>query len=215
MNVTVDYEDLEALLFATGAIKDVESAIKGRDRDPLAKSAASRLTAAHDRVAAAWRRAKREPPPEPSVGEVEELRRMFTGPDGARLSEAITDTYPQNFAQHLLLVESGPIWEGVKIDWPAPSTPEFRPSGQRMPRYGVRLTVLGEKVLAEVPPNTVTTGLPATEGDGVPLQSMAHPPGMLGRVVYETGTLTGEAKAHIDRLLAESFMQTEAAISKA
>jgi hypothetical protein len=168
ITVTVDYDDLEALLFATGAIKDVENAIKGRDRDPLVRSTASRLTAAHDRVAAAWRRAKREPPPEPSTAEVEELRRMFTGPDGTRLSEVVVKEPPVKFAQRLLLVEYGPAWYGTKIDWPAPSTPEFRaaPYDPRDLIFGVRLTTLGEKVLAEAP------------------------------VVYPLSTETGEVKAH-------------------
>jgi hypothetical protein len=144
--VLVDYDDLEALLFTCGTIKDIENAIKGRDRDPLVKSASSRLTAAHDRVAAAWRRSKRDDPPAPDASDIAILRSMFP----PEVTVAVVNTAPLRLAQTLLLVEYGPIWEGVKIDWPAPSTPEFRqaPSDPRNLRYAARLTVRGQDVLA-------------------------------------------------------------------
>lgn len=57
--VTVDSDDLEALLFATAAIKGVEQALKIASDDPFADSSKARLTQAHDRIANAWRGAKR------------------------------------------------------------------------------------------------------------------------------------------------------------
>lgn len=177
--VIVDAADLETLLFSTGAIKDVENAIKARERDPLVRSSAGRLTEAHDRLAAQWRRAKREPPPEPLPGDIAALRAMFTGPDGTRLMEAVVKTPPIRLAQDLQLVEYGPAWYGTKIDWPVPSTPEFRvaPYDPRDLIFGVRLTVRGEGVLGKAP------------------------------VVYPIGTSVGEHKATHDRLLAASFKE--------
>lgn len=143
--VTVDYDDLQTLLFATNAIQGVEAALKARERDPLMLSTKSKLSAAHDRLADAWRKSKREAPPEPNERDIEELRRMFSGGQ----TEAVVESYPMRLAQVLQLVESGPLWYGTKIDWPAPSTPEFRqaPTDPRDLRWGVRLTARGEAVV--------------------------------------------------------------------
>jgi hypothetical protein len=158
--VTVDADDLEALLFSTGAIKDVEYAIAGRARDPLVKSATTKLAGAHDRAAAAWRRAKRAEPEAPAPNDIVRLRALFVV-NGEIAFEAVTSHYPQRLVQDLLLVESGPIWDGIKIDWPAPATPEFRPapSAPGELRYAVRLTPRGEDVLrAAVAPARLPAG---------------------------------------------------------
>lgn len=59
--VTVDSDDLEALLFSTGGIKAIEDALQQRSEDPLVLQAKPRLTAAHDRLTAEWRRQLRGP----------------------------------------------------------------------------------------------------------------------------------------------------------
>ncbi|MFP5248653.1 MAG: hypothetical protein ACLGP3_02355 [Acidobacteriota bacterium] len=143
--VTVDAADLEALLFATSGIKDLEAALQQRKSNPLVKSGEGRLTGAHDRLSAAWRRANREESwPTRTVTEVDiaELRAMF-----ATTEVAILSRYPQRLAQELLLVESGPVWEGLKIEWPAPADPEFRLQQSGVPRYAARLTHYGRQVL--------------------------------------------------------------------
>lgn len=58
--ITVDSDDLEALLFSTGAIKALEAALVQAKDDPLVEQAKPRLTAAHDRLAADCRRGLRE-----------------------------------------------------------------------------------------------------------------------------------------------------------
>lgn len=58
--VTVDSDDLEMLLFATGAIKAMEAALVAAKRDPLAERAKPRIAAAHDALNAAMLRARRK-----------------------------------------------------------------------------------------------------------------------------------------------------------
>lgn len=56
--VTVDLEDLETIVFATAAIKAIESALANRRSDPFVQSHLD-YTAAHDRLASAMRNATR------------------------------------------------------------------------------------------------------------------------------------------------------------
>lgn len=70
--VTVDSDDLQALLFSTGSIKAIEGALQQRSEDPLVKMAAPNLTIAHDRLSAEWRRAVREQGLKPSDGPLTE-----------------------------------------------------------------------------------------------------------------------------------------------
>jgi hypothetical protein len=154
--VTVDADDLEALLFASGGIKDLEGGIKamenllaGRKNNPMVRSAAGKLGAAHDRLSAAWRRANREaewPAKLVTQADLAGLQALFTDRFGKIHDFAVLDHYPQRLAQELLLVESGPLWEGYRIDWPSPAEPEFRTSGAGV-RYGARLTHYGKQVL--------------------------------------------------------------------
>lgn len=62
--ITIDSDDLQALLFATGAIKNIESAIKGWQTDPLVLQSKNDFKEAHDRIASEWRRVTREPHPD-------------------------------------------------------------------------------------------------------------------------------------------------------
>lgn len=146
----VDADDLETLLFAVNAIQGVEAALQQRERDPLVRSTKGKLSGAHDRLAAAWRRSKREDPPSPDAGDIAELRAMFTDKNGELTYETVVPHYPQRLAQTLQLVESGPCWEGVKIDWPAPATPQFHPRDGVPRGYGVRLMPRGESALKSV-----------------------------------------------------------------
>jgi hypothetical protein len=93
--VTIDSDDLEALLFSTAAIKSVENALIAQKRDEQFKSAAGRFSAAHDRAANAWREAtrRRDRPElfrEPTAKELEELRRLdlagARGPQGIEVN---------------------------------------------------------------------------------------------------------------------------------
>lgn len=148
--VTVDYDDLEALLFSTGAIKKIEDAVRAQERDPMVKSASGRLSGAHDRLSAAWRRSKREEPEPPTESDIAALDRMFTDREtGERTYECVVSEYPRRLAQVLQLVESGPAWHGVKVDWPAPSVPEFKvaPHDPTQLIWGVRLMPRGERAL--------------------------------------------------------------------
>lgn len=56
--VTVDLEDLKSLVFASSAIKTIESTLASHKRDPFVQAAAP-LTEANDRLASAMRNAER------------------------------------------------------------------------------------------------------------------------------------------------------------
>ena len=58
--VTIEAEDLETLLFATGAIKAMEAALWASKIDPLAQMAKPKITAAHERLNRALLTAKRQ-----------------------------------------------------------------------------------------------------------------------------------------------------------
>lgn len=166
-SVTVDTDDLEALLFATGGIKDLEGGIKalenllaGRKNNPMVRSASGKLAAAHERLSTAWRRAKREvdmPAITVTEADIIQLRAMFVDRFGKIRDFVVLEHYPMRLAQELLVVESGPLWEGYKIEWPAPAEPEFRISGAGL-RYGARLTHYGFQVLGVTSSNVVRTG---------------------------------------------------------
>jgi hypothetical protein len=157
-NVTIDADDLEALLFATGGIKDLETAIHtlqntlaGRKQNPMVRAGMGKLEAAHERLSTAWRRAKREAEwPQRTVTEADlaELRAIFIDRYGRARDFVVLNSYPMRLAQELLLVESGPLWEGFKIEWPAPSDSEFRVTMSGKIRYGARLTHYGKQVLS-------------------------------------------------------------------
>lgn len=57
--VTVDSDDLETLLFNAAVVKDIESALKARTRDPFTKQHLGLLTEAQERVEKLWRGALR------------------------------------------------------------------------------------------------------------------------------------------------------------
>ncbi len=149
-SVTVDADDLEALLFACSGIGDLEKALDQHRRNPLLKSTKGKIEGAHERLATLWRRAKRDvdwPKKVVTETEIAELRWMFANGEGRLRSFIVLDHYPMHFAQGLLLVEAGPMWIGRRIDWPAPAEPEFRISHIGPLMYGARLTHSGRQVL--------------------------------------------------------------------
>ncbi len=90
--VTLDSDDLEVLLYATGAIKAVEAAVAGQTKDEQFLAAKPKLTAAHDRAANAWRAAtrKRDRPEvfrDPTPDEVILLKQLYDY--GANLPQGI------------------------------------------------------------------------------------------------------------------------------
>lgn len=59
--VTIDSDDIEALIYATAAIKGIENALEANRTDPFGQLAKGRFHAAHDRICNAWREALRKP----------------------------------------------------------------------------------------------------------------------------------------------------------
>jgi hypothetical protein len=172
-SVTVDVADLEALLFATSGIKDLEAALDQRRRNPMVTSIKGKLEGAHDRLSTAWRRAKREadwPMKVVTEAEIAELRAMFTDMNDDLHAFAVLYEYPMHLAQDLLLVESGPLWEGYQVEWPSPAEPEFVRGPTGGIRYGARLSHYGRQVLgvqeADLvrPDHTAGHGAQAREG---------------------------------------------------
>jgi hypothetical protein len=175
-SVTVDVADLETLLFATSGIKDLEAALDQRRRNTMVTSTKGKLEGAHDRLSTAWRRAKREadmPKVVVTEAEIAELRAMFTDHEGRVRAVIERQDYPMHFAQELLLVEAGPLWEGYKIEWPAPADPEFIIKQGSGIRYGIRLSHYGRQVLGVQesdlvrPDHTVRHGAGQSRGGGL------------------------------------------------
>ena len=143
--ITVDSDDLEALLFATGSIKAIEAALQQRSRDPLVKRAEPVLTEAHNRLAKEWRNATRE---EPSFAELkpltdEDFRLLDVGVAHPldRLGYPVSAPMPMfdRLRAHGMVVLSpdlaGRAWGGGDIGWVD--------SG----RMTVRMTERGHKAL--------------------------------------------------------------------
>ena len=148
--VTVSAADLEALLFATSGIKDIEAALDQRRRNPMVAAGTGRLAGAHDRLSAAWRRAKREadwPVKVVTEADIRMLRAMFDDGEGGLFEVALLDGYPTRLAQELMLVEAGPRWDGYRIEWPAPAEPQFVTVHLGPLAYAARLTHYGKQVL--------------------------------------------------------------------
>lgn len=79
IEVVVDSDDLEKLLYATGCIKQIESALLNRSEDPFAQSAEAGLKSAHEKINKAWLNAKRnvvQKYDEPSKDDINLLRNL-------------------------------------------------------------------------------------------------------------------------------------------
>lgn len=193
-SVTVDVADLETLLFATSGIKDLEAALDQRRRNPMVISTKGKLEGAHDRLSLAWRRAKREadwPMKVVTEAEIAELRSMFTDLNGHTHAFAVLYEYPMHFAQDLLLVEAGPLWEGYQVEWPSPAEPEFVRGPTGGIRYGARLSHYGRQVLGVQegdlmrPDHVVGHGAQAREGGLRPIGDIVG--SIVQRAIQGTG----------------------------
>jgi hypothetical protein len=183
-SVTVDVADLEALLFATSGIKDLEAALDQRRRNPMVASTKGKMEGAHDRLSTAWRRAKREaewPKKLVTEADIAELRAMFTDREGQMRAFVVLDEYPTYFVQEMLLVESGPLWEGYQVEWPAPAEHQFVRGPTGGIRYGARLSHYGLQVLGIQESDlvrsdhTIGHGAQAREGELRPISDIVRP----------------------------------------
>lgn len=140
-SVTVDSDDLQALLFTTGAIKQVESAMAMRTRDPLVKVAQPVLSQAHDRLARQWRAALREDT-HPLWGQ------PLDDDEAAILTDLATDCYetrtPKEFSKLNAkgYLEMGAVYDAVC--WPGSDSPHLTDCA----RFRLRVTTRGIDALA-------------------------------------------------------------------
>lgn len=146
--VTVDSDDLETLLFSTGVVKQMEQIIQQRNGDPFVQIAPAILKAAHDRVAAEWRRVMREPHPssnEPVSMDALLFLRQLPMLGGNRLKEI---THAMMMAGHYhelhtkLMIEYGNLHEMVY--W---SSSQERQKLNMVARIVVRMTPRGYQLL--------------------------------------------------------------------
>ena len=154
--VTVDSEDLEALLFAAGGIAVIERAIDGYRTDMLVQQVKPRLTAAHARASAAWRQQTREVDPAasepPTDEEIRQLNAMFparvgdpSSPDDEDLMRPAVIEWSDMPAVRSLRLKGLIEFGNRFIAWPGEGqTPDFRPG---FPTYPCRLTAKGEGVV--------------------------------------------------------------------
>ena len=148
-SVTVDLEDLETIVFTTGALKTIEGALQQRKNDPFVKPHLE-FTAAHDRLASAMRNARRSEAGtlvpwdgELSTDELDFLRDVDAGDvDRILLETKISfDSLAAkgciDFGQPL----TGVLWAGEK-------TPTWMIDA--LGDYCVRITVRGRAKLAKI-----------------------------------------------------------------
>jgi hypothetical protein len=148
--VTVDSDDLEALLFCTAAIKSVEAALKAQSNDPLYEQAKPRLTAAHDRIANLWRGAVRQARTpatrDATAEEVIRLLELAACHGGKRILRTSEDPREWREMQSCGWVELGA--EINTVSWGA--------SGEvtqgRPPLQWVRLRMKGHEAIAKAEP---------------------------------------------------------------
>ena len=156
--VTVDYDDLETIVFATAAIKAIEGALAARKSDPFVRPHLD-FTAAHDRLASAMRNAKRSESNDTVIkfsdplsdDEMDMLKIIgsicddysymtLEGKDRAPKHGQVMSVYDQLAAKGCVEIGqllSGIIWAGAAV--PEPS---------KGPTYAVRLTARGREKLS-------------------------------------------------------------------
>src|SRR6185503_9432351 len=142
--VEVDEKDLETLIFATAAIKQIEQALAQRNHDPFVRLHLD-YSAAHDRLVAAWRSAQRAKAGTAVDwdGDLTEVEASFliaikkaefcyevTG-DFRLKNKAIDDLASKGCVQ-IGQRTTGVVWSG-----------EARPDLRPLPNFGVRITQRG------------------------------------------------------------------------
>jgi hypothetical protein len=138
--VTADLADLEALVFSVGAMKSIEGILATRKNDPFVRPHLD-ITAAHNRLAAEMRNAKRAESgtatkwDEPATREEQNLLRCFEDKNGrlvsvihinaARRNSAADDYMPaiDTLASKGMIV-IGQVLTGVL--WAGEDRPEFK-----------------------------------------------------------------------------------------
>ncbi len=135
-SVTVDLEDLKTLVFATGVIKGIDTAITAAKRDPFVRPL---LAETHERLATAMRHAERSAANGSTVigwddplsdEEVKFLRRLNPGPNGQAELSRITsgDRMSGRFPVDALACK-GTLVIGqclVGVLWAGSETPEWK-----------------------------------------------------------------------------------------
>lgn len=146
--VTIDLEDLKALVFSTGVIKNIEGALASFSRDPFVPSIEV-LTDAHNRLASIMRNAERgeldttvnfdEPLTDDELSQLQELSVMELISPQKRLK---TPEIDQLLCKGM--IELGTMVEGVL--WSGEQMPALKadPSG-----FAVRITPRGTEALKE------------------------------------------------------------------
>lgn len=157
--VAVDLEDLETLVFTTGALKTIEGALVTRKADPFVKPHLD-FTAAHDRLATAMRNARRSQNKDVVVQFDEPLTReeckILTDVDtlGGVVHITVKDQLPkqgESMSIYDALTAKGCLLMGGLVKgvlWAGASAPELTvdPTG-----YAIKLTARGREKLASAP----------------------------------------------------------------
>lgn len=149
--VTLDSDDVQTLLFSTGVVKRIEAAMQAQREDPQALMASTQLSAAHSRVATAWRWALREYQ-KPNIA----LDKIVLDPKDDALMRSlwtaigrgpvIYDGFPQDLdlLMRLGLVEMGPAKWALHYGGDQPEFAEHMP-----PKWCARLTERGKQFCIE------------------------------------------------------------------
>lgn len=149
-SVTIDIEDLETLVFTTGALKTIEGALANRRVDPFTRPHLD-FTAAHDRCASAMRNARRveagtlvDWDGALDVHEENALRHIESGKRAQ-----ISAHEKQNYREYDGLAAKGCIVMGqpvAGIIWAGASAPELTPCAG----FAVKITPRGREKLAKI-----------------------------------------------------------------
>lgn len=151
VKVNLDSDDVQALLFSTGVVKRIETAMRDHKEDPQAAMAKRHLSTAHDRVASAWRWAIREHQrPEIALDKIvldmndaANMRALWTAIGRGPM---IYDNFPRELEllAALGLVQYGPAKWALHYGDDQPEFAEHMP-----PRWCARLTERGRQYCSE------------------------------------------------------------------
>lgn len=146
--ITIAIDDLETLIFASGALKDVENAMASASRDIQILGAKHHLSAARDRLASAMRAAQREQVFQaPNQADINRLRELEESGAGLKPLGIPVDCQSERYreCQTLMLkglVELGTYREVVMWGSSGDVSTKDRPLVQQ-----VRLTARGKAAL--------------------------------------------------------------------
>lgn len=146
--VSVELDDLEALVVVSGAIKTIEHLLAQRKHDPFVRPYLE-LTEVHERLAAEMRNARRAEAGtliewDGALTEAE-LKLLHTVDSGAK--HQITPTEKKNVADGL--AAKGCVLIGQlawAVIWPGANAPDLRPNPDA---YGIKVTQRGREKLAQ------------------------------------------------------------------